>query len=390
MKSIYNYFLNLKNNLFPSIYFVLFLLVITSCNKSYEQKTLRSAEGCELKMPYAKMALSAKFIGTAIEQEDWFNWCVSPIIGKDGKVHIFSSRWPKTDGMEGWSGNNAEIAHFIGETPEGPFTFVKTVLNSKMFCDSTTMSAPHNPRLEFVDGKYVLLYICQNPSKPSMQSRIGMITSSDINGPWTFEGEEGIVVEISPDSAHWTSKATIGVCNPAFLKIKDRYYIYFSCPVKPHDEASCSYGYAVSDKIGGPYKLCDSPITDNLSYIEDAQAFNYKDSYYLLTTDNYGRNTGLYGSLILWKSKDGLSYKMKDAKIALGTSFDYWNDDSAKVKLLKTPNLFIRSTSGKLERPAILKINGIPSYLYAVGGVNLEGGSLSKSYIYKIDWNDGM
>ena len=56
---------------------------------------------------------------------------------------------------------------------------------------------------------------------------------------------------------------------------------------------------------------------------------------------------------------------------------------------MSTPGVFVRSASGKLERPAILKIKGKPAYLYAVGGVNLEGGPVSKSYVFKIDWKKG-
>jgi hypothetical protein len=36
-----------------------------------------------------------------------------------------------------------------------------------------------------------------------------------------------------------------------------------------------------------------------------------------------------------------------------------------------------------------LKINGIPSYLYAVGGVNIRGGKVSEPYVFKIKWNKG-
>ena len=67
-------------------------------------------------------------------------------------------------------------------------------------------------------------------------------------------------------------------------------------------------------------------MTDNISYIEDAQAFTMNDKYYLLTTDNFGKNTGAYGNIILWKSDDGLQFKLKDAKIAMGTLFDYWGN----------------------------------------------------------------
>ena len=259
---------------------------------------LPSAVGKTLRMPYSSMALTAKLIGPAIEEEDYYNWCVSPIMGKDNKVHIFSSRWPKRLGMEGWIEKEAEIAHFVGDRPEGPFRYVGSVLTSDMLADPATMSAPHNPRLEYVDGKYILLYICQNPSKTGHNTRIGMMIADDINGPWRFAGKNGgIVLDVSTDPANWTSKAVIGIYNPAFLKIKGKYYIYFNCPRKPHAEASYTYGCAVSDKLEGPYVITDAPVTDNVSYIEDAQAFSVGKTHYLLTTDNFGRNSGVYGKM---------------------------------------------------------------------------------------------
>ena len=382
----------MNNSLTKILWITLFsclLLPFPSCKEKSEKQILKSAKGQELKLPYSHIALTAQLIGPAVEEEDWFNWCVSPIMGKDKKVHVFSSRWPKADGMEGWSEKDAEIAHFVADRPEGPFRYVCSVLHSEMLSDPSTMAAPHNPRLEYVDGKYVLLYICQNPSKPG-QMRIGMMTADDLNGPWSFAGNDnGIMLDPSTDPSHWTHNAFIGVCNPAFLKIKNKYYIYFSCITQPHAKASHSYGYAVAEKLEGPYTLCDAPITDNIAYIEDAQAFSTDGKYYLLTTDNFGKNTGIFGNLILWESKDGLQFKLKDAQIAMGTLFDYWGTENEQKELLKTPNLFIRSTSGKMERPAILQVNGKPAYLYAVGDVNLEGGSVSKSYVFKIERNDG-
>ena len=44
-------------------------------------------------------------------------------MGEDGTVHLFVARWPcelKVD--PGWR-SHSEIAHYVGETPEGPFKF---------------------------------------------------------------------------------------------------------------------------------------------------------------------------------------------------------------------------------------------------------------------------
>lgn len=362
------------------------ITTITLTHGNEPMKSLPSAVGATLTLPYSNMALSGQFIGEAVSDKDWYIWCFSPLMCPDGKVHAMCSRWPAVEGMEGWTGKNAEIAHYVADTPEGPFQYVQTVIKSSMLPDSTTMSAPHNPRLEYVDGKYVLLYICQDPTPGGHRQRTGMMIAESIDGPWRFAGDNGgIMVEAQDNNPeHWTYQAAIGADNPAFIKIKDKYYIYYKCGTPAHMDAK--YGYAVSENIEGPYTMCDKPITDNVSYIEDAQAFEVDDKYYLLTTDNLAGNTGGWGYLILWESTDGLNFKLADAKIAMGTIFDYWGTPADREELMKTPNLFIRCHSGKLERPAILKIDGRPAYLYAVGDVNIHGGSVSEPYVFKIEW----
>ena len=126
-----------------------------------------------------------------------------------------------------------------------------------------------------------------------------MMIADSIDGPWHFAGENGgIMVEAQDDDpSHWTYQAAIGADNPAFLKIGDKYYIYYKCGTPSHMDAK--YGYAVSDQLEGTYRMCDAPITDNISYLEDAQAFEADGKYYLLTTDNLGGNSGGWGYLIL-------------------------------------------------------------------------------------------
>jgi len=348
-------------------------------------KNLRTAVGKERKLPYANMGLSAKFIGTAIGDANWCNWCVSPIEGKDGKIHIFGSRWPDVEGMNGWMGTNAEIAHFVADKPEGPFKYVSTVLKTSMFPDTNMMWAPHNPRVEYVDGKYILLYIVQT-AKKDVKMRIGMMVADKLEGPWRFAGKEnGLMAESSKDPNHWTYKSVIGIDNPAFMKIGKKYYIYFKSGTPT--QLAARYGYAVADELEGPYVLQNKPLTDNVSYIEDAQAFKTDGKYYLLTTDNLGGNTGIYGDLILWESKTGLEFNLADAKIAMGNLLDYWGTEKDHKRLFAIKNHFEHDKSGKLERPAVLFQNGKPAYLYATGGLNVNGGKVSESYVFKIDFD---
>lgn len=348
---------------------------------------LPSAKGKKPKLAYSNMALTAKLIGPAISDPDWYNWCVSPIQGKDGKIHIFGSRWPAKEGMSGWMGQNAEIAHFIADKPEGPFKYVTTVLKTSDFPHPDKMWAPHNSRISYVDGKYVLLYIFQT-QKGKAVMYTGMMIADNINGPWRFAGQkDGLMVENSKDPKHWTYNGAIGADNPAFTKIGSKYYIYFKSGMPT--QRTAKYGYAVADHLEGPYTLSDRPITDNIDYIEDAVAFTANKKHYLLTTDNHGTNTGVFGNIILWQSKTGLDFKLADAKIGMGTILDYWGTEKDHQKLLTTPGHFEYSSSGKMERPAVLMINGKPKYFYASAGLNLSGGANAETYVFKIDWKDG-
>jgi hypothetical protein len=366
------------------VFFSAILFVIISQYYSLGQ-ALPTAKDKTAKVPYSHMALTAKFVGAAVTDSNWYNWCVSPIQGKDGRIHIFGSRWPAADGMEGWAGPHAEIAHFVSDKPEGPFHYVATIMTTASFPDPTTMAGPHNPRLEYVDGKYILLYICQNPKTDAHGQRIGMMIADRLEGPWRFAGtNSGLMVQPSKDPAHWTYNAAIGADNPAFLKIGSKYYIYFKCGTP--EQMKAKYGYAVADRLEGPYTLCDRPITDNVSYLEDAQAFAYKGKYYLLTTDNLGGNTGIYGDIILWQSNTGLDFKLADAKIAMGNILDYWGSADEHKQLANTPGHFVRDQTGKLERPAILFLHGKPAYFYSTADLNIHGGKVSESYVFKINW----
>jgi hypothetical protein len=348
---------------------------------------LLSAKGKTLKLSYTKMALAAKLVGTAVSDVNWFDWCVSPIQGKDGKIHIFGSRWPAAEDDQRWIKTNAEIAHFVADKPEGSFKYVNTVLKTSMFPDTNKMWAPNNPRIEYVDGKYILLYIFQTVKK-DVKTRIGMMVADKLEGPWRFAGNDnGQVAESSKDPNHWTYKSVIGVDNQCFMKIGMKYYIYFKSGTPT--QMAARYGYAVADKLEGPYVLQNKALTDNVSYIKDAQAFKADEKYYLLNTDNMGANTGVYGNLILWSSKTGQEFKLKDAKIAMGNILDYWGTSEDHKKLLAYPDHYEHDKSGKLERPSVLVLNGKPAYFYSTAGLNISGGKVSETYVFKIDWNKG-
>lgn len=73
----------------------------------------------------------------------------------------------------------------------------------------------------------------------------------------------------------------------------------------------------------------------------------------------------------------------------LGNLFNYWGTPEDKKTLKAAKEAFSRSEFGKLERPAILKVNGVLQYISGAGGANLHGKSISEPYVLKINWNNG-
>lgn len=334
---------------------------------------LKSAKNINLKLPYSELALSLEFAGISVDDPDYWYWCVSPINDKDGRTHLFCSRWPVGNGMEWWF-NKSEIVHFIGDSPTGPFRFVETVLSNDTLGDKSWQLSPHNPQIYQFGDEYALIYIVQDTRYEKLSMKIGLMHSKSLNGPWTFAGTDGIVVQESMDENHWTYASCTGTENPAMAKIGDAYYVFFKAGKGQNH--LMHYGYATSEKLEGPYTLCDAPKMDNIHYVEDATSFHYNGKTYLLTTDNYGENSGIFGAGILWEMKNN-EFKLCDAQIGFGVLSDY-------TELPKETTYYDDERSGKLERPGILMIHGKPAYLYGCTRTSITGSGKSCCYILKV------
>jgi hypothetical protein len=126
------------------------------------------------------------FVGVAIQEKGYHIWCTSPITDNQGKIHLFVSRWPSEFGVDpGWR-SHSEIAHYVGDSPEGPFHFSDIALKGSG-SDSWDRYGMHNPAIHKIDDQYVLLYIANDdyhqPPHPANQN-IGMAVSTSLNGPW--------------------------------------------------------------------------------------------------------------------------------------------------------------------------------------------------------------
>jgi hypothetical protein len=326
-------------------------------------------------MAYSFITKNLEWKGIALQDGNYSIWGCAPIQGEDGKTHLYAARWPDKNVDPAWR-KSSEIAHYVANQPEGPFTFSDIALQGTGK-ETWDKYAPHNPEIKKVGNQYVLLYIgntdYHQPPHPANQS-IGMAISSSLYGPWQKVGNNGQILNVE-DPSKWNYHSRNGAVNPAFLTLNNQYYLYF----KSTGKDGLQYGLATSDKLEGPYTITERPVTANHGTLEDGTVFSYDGYIYLLTTDNHGKNTGIRGGGTLWKSKDGITFDIADATIGYDRIPAYYSKyDPEKVVKIYGPD-------PKLERPKILMIDGKPAYLYGPSGWNVFGGERTVCHVLKIN-----
>ena len=150
----------------------------------------------------ANLADAKGISANIVADPDWYIWGGS-VIADGGKYHMFAERWPRKYGFNCWL-THAEIAHYVADTPEGPFRFVKTVLTGRGAGHWDQFTA-QNPRLCKFNGKFYLYYVSMNhptldavgliaTAKGGAKSptwlplrntqRVGLAIADTLDGPW--------------------------------------------------------------------------------------------------------------------------------------------------------------------------------------------------------------
>lgn len=311
-------------------------------------------------------------VGRALEMEGYYVWCNSPIMGEDGLVHVFFSRWDAKKGMGGWI-RGSEIAHAVADTPEGPYRYIETVLAPRPgYFDATTC---HNPLIKKVDGKYCLFYMGNSNGKTNTK-RIGLAVADSLNGPWKRPDKP--LLEAG-DTGAWDDHCTT---NPAFIKHQGKYWLYYkSWNTQAYETSTDSlikgnrkYGLAIADQLEGPYiKYEGNPVIDfsyrgNNCQFEDAFIWKERKKINMIARDMgfYNHENGL-----LMETRNGFKWSLP--KIAYYGAEKYIRQPPAPAHLKKY---------GRFERPQLLFINEKPAYLFTAS----QGGQFmtASSFIFKI------
>jgi len=282
--------------------------------------------------------------------EGYHNWCSSIIKGKDGKYHLFYSRWKKEEGH--WL-VTSEVAHAVSNNPAGPWEYEETAMESrgKGHWDAITV---HNPKIKFFEGKYYLYYISTNlgnkdyteedleeivaeggnhPYYKILRSnqRTGVAVSSSLNGPWR-RMEQPLIEPSGPIT-------TITV-NPAITRRGDQKYYLIVKGDKPNEPRFIrNQALAVSDSPTGPFKMQQKPVIDYLDN-EDMSLWYDRETDCFYGVFHAHKFIGIISSSdgVNWKKADVLMYNRVSVKGGelikpdrLERPFVYVEDNEPKV-----------------------------------------------------------
>ena len=307
----------------------------------------------------------------ALQSKDYYLWDCS-VIYAEGKYHMFSSRWNKEWGF-GWNWVfNSEIIHSVSDRPEGPYTYLRTVLprRGRQYFDGMST---HNTCVRYYDGKYYLYYMGTTYGGPVPQGeetsvayneevwnkkRIGVAVADSIYGEFIRRDAPALEPR---DCSCWDCTVTT---NPAVAILPDgkTYMIYKS---RCGTGQTLQLGVAVADRPDGPFRrLTDDPILqfgDPDKHVEDPFLWydEGKKKFCILVKDDckngsYGL-TGEWGSGFYAESDDCIHFVVpEDPKVY--SRYVHWADGT-------------ESQQGNMERPwLIFNEKGEPEYLFCASG----------------------
>jgi len=290
-----------------------------------------------------------------LKTEGFYNWGSSIIKGKDGKYHLFYSRWKKEYKFTGWL-THSEIAHAVSKNPAGPWKYKETVLKGRGKAHWDAITA-HNPKIKYFSGKYYLYYIATNLgekkytendlietahtgySHPNWKilrpnQRTGVAVAKSLNGPWK-RMDQPLIEPSGPIS-------TLTV-NPAITKGKDGKFYLIVKGDKPNEKRFIrNQAIAISDSPTGPFEMQPKPVIDFLDTEDMSLWYDAKRDYF------YGVFHA-HSFIGMVSSPDGINWKKAVEYVLLPKS----------VPLKAGGTL----SPDRLERPFIYTENGNPTVL---------------------------
>ncbi|MBC2603427.1 glycoside hydrolase family protein [Puniceicoccus vermicola] len=277
-------------------------------------------------------------------EEGWHVWCGSILEDpKDGKFHLYYSRWPVSEGYDAW-GTHSEIAHAVGDSLVGPFTYVETIFQREKNSSRWDAHCFHNVTVKAFGGRYFLYYMGNRGDgdwwNHRNNQRIGVAVADSPSGPWHRQSQP--VIDVSPGA--WDG---LMVSNPTVADAGDGRFLMIYKGVAEGTMpfgGRVLHGLAWSDRPDGPFVKEPYPIFDykNADFgFEDPFLWREGRSFYCLVKDMGGTlSPSGETELLLLQSEDGIHWSPSKPLQVLGRRLENRNGKTIAFERVERPHFF--------------------------------------------------
>lgn len=289
----------------------------------------------------------------------YYNWCNSIIKGKDGKYHLFYSRWKRAKSFTGWL-VFSQVAHAVSEKPAGPYRYVNTVLDfGKANHKAGEMIMAHNPKVKYFNGRYYLYFISTHSDKDIAAATLDSIASTGYPHPLWIplrENQRTYVASSANLDKGWKIRKkplvepsgpikTLAV-NPAVTQGPDgKFYLIVKGDRPGTNQFLRNQAVAVSNHPDRGFVIQPKPVIDDID-TEDVSL------WYDMPTRRFYSIFHAHTFLGMMTSKDGINWE----KAA---------DFEVMKKRITRPDGRPDLVPDRLERPSVFSENSVPEVLSA-------------------------
>jgi len=242
----------------------------------------------------------------------WCYWDGGIIKGADGLYHMFASRWPQSNGHNGWFGSVA--VHATSSNLYGPYT------DQGICWPNNQGGKGHNVfPFQMKDGRYAILVSDTRPGD--------LFTATSLTGPWAYAGK------LSVSGSYASSFTMYNVC--IMLRPDGRY-----------EAIQRNGAIGISDNVLGPYDVSGPPVWTQVAglprdWLEDPVMWHSGGLYHIVVNKWDTRKA------YHLTSTDGIS----NWKLDTGYAYD------PTANFIRYPNGIVNHWN-KLERPNVYMENG--------------------------------
>ncbi|MCK5343027.1 MAG: glycoside hydrolase family 97 C-terminal domain-containing protein, partial [Candidatus Heimdallarchaeota archaeon] len=262
---------------------------------------------------------------------DYFTWGGSVVKGEDDKYHMFYVRVPagatgRIDtivdkpflGFRGWL-KYSEIAYAVSDNPDGPFKYIKTIIQGSGDSARWDCYSAHNPHVKRFNGKIYLYYIATNPKHNEENDgntwykyvggqTIGFAKANSVMDLVNGKYEKCDKAIVAPDKEKTFHRAV----NPSVTQTPEgNYLMMWKSNSKKDGTGHMTHWISQSDSPEGPFKLVGSVFTEADYAAEDPYFWfdNKRNKFFAIVKDfsHSGKLTPQFGALALITSDDGIT-----------------------------------------------------------------------------------